>query len=261
MELKIGIFDSGIGGITVLHQACRSLPREEYLYFADVDHVPYGTKKKEEIIGYVDDAFGFMMTKNVKAIVVACNTATSVAIGRLRKKYRIPILGMEPAVKPAVRRNNGKRVMVVATPVTLREEKLKNLLTAVDENHVVDLLALPKLVSFAERGEFDSAELRKYLAEAFSPYRLGDYSALVLGCTHFNYFKDTFRKMFSADADLIDGCAGTVNHLAEVLREKGLLENNARSVEYYVSKRRVSDKASLRRIEALHRRLDQMLTY
>ena len=143
--MKIGIFDSGIGGLTVLRQAMRSLPKEQYLFFADTAHVPYGTKTKEEILSYVDSAVNFMAEKGVKAIVIACNTATSAAIGYLRAKYSIPILGMEPAVKPAVQRNRGKRVMVIATPVTVREEKLKNLLAAVDKDHVVDLLALPEL--------------------------------------------------------------------------------------------------------------------
>lgn len=261
MDLKIGIFDSGIGGLSVLHEAFLLLPKEEYLYFADEEHAPYGIRKKEEIIGYVDEAVDFMLKKEVKAIVIACNTATSVAIGYLREKYKIPILGMEPAVKPAVRRNRGKRIMVIATPVTVREEKLKNLLTAVDGNHIVDLLALPKLVPFAEKGEFETEELRQYLRGEFSRYRLEDYSALVLGCTHFNYFKDTFRKMFPADADLIDGCAGTIRYLAEVLREKGILENGGLKVEYYFSKRKIEAEADLRRIETLHDRLETMLQY
>jgi glutamate racemase len=259
--LRIGVFDSGIGGLTVLHQAFLSLPQEEYLYFADTEHVPYGTKTKEEIIRYVNEAVNFMISRDVKAIVIACNTATSVAIGGLRKKYKIPILGMEPAVKPAVRKNPGKRVMVIATPVTVREDKLKNLLAAVDERHIVDLLALPKLVTFAEKGEFETDELRQYLDDKFSGYRLEDYSALVLGCTHFNYFKDTFRKIFSADVALIDGCAGTIRRLSEILREKGMLESNGFQVEYYFSKKKVKDQETLARIGELHDRLDEMLRY
>lgn len=261
MDLKIGIFDSGIGGLSVLHEAFLLLPKEEYLYFADEEHAPYGIKEKEEIIEYVDEAVDFMVKKGVKAIVIACNTATSVAISYLREKYRIPILGMEPAVKPAVQRNRGKRVMVIATPVTVREEKLKNLLTAVDGDHIVDLLALPKLVPFAEKDEFETEELNQYLRGEFSRYDLKDYSALVLGCTHFNYFKDTFRKIFSADVDFIDGCAGTIRHLAEVLREEGGLENSGFKVEYYFSKRKIEDEADLKRIERLHDRLEKMLQY
>lgn len=259
--MKIGIFDSGIGGLTVLRQAMRSLPKEQYLFFADTAHVPYGTKTKEEIVSYVDSAVNFMAEKGVKAIVIACNTATSAAIGFLREKYSIPILGMEPAVKPAVQRNHGKRVMVIATPVTVREEKLKNLLAAVDKDHVVDLLALPELVNFAEKEEFESDAVRRYLENEFSAYHLKNYSALVLGCTHFNYFKDTFRNMFPPETELIDGCAGTVSHLANVLKKNGMLESGRLTVEYYASMRKIEDEASLRRIESLYRRLDKMLPY
>lgn len=259
--MKIGIFDSGIGGITVLHQAALSLPREQYLYFADVDHVPYGVKTKEEIVHYADDAVGFLVQQGAKAVVVACNTATSVAIAALRKKYPVPILGMEPAVKPAVQHNDGKRVMVIATPVTVREKKLKNLLARFDEEHRVDLLALPRLVSFAERGEFETEALKDYLKQEFSPFDLSNYSALVLGCTHFNFFKDSFHKLFPNGVDLIDGSAGTVNHLKEVLQKQDLLENQSFRVDYYLSKRKVQDPKALERITRLHHRLDEMLKY
>ncbi len=259
--MKTGILDSGIGGLTVLHQALQTLPNEDYLYYADTDHVPYGTKTKEEITGYADEAVLFLAQKGVQAVVVACNTATSAAIGFLRSKYAFPILGMEPAVKPAVRRNAGKRVMVVATPVTIREDRLQNLLRRVDGEHSVDLLALPRLVTLAESGEFNSDRVRRYLEDEFSRYDLTRYSALVLGCTHFNFFKDTFRRIFPPDVALIDGSAGTVNHLRDVLRENGLAGGGSGRVEYYQSGRRLEDRASLERIRALHRRLDAMLRY
>lgn len=245
--------------MAVLHQAFLSLPKEEYLYYADVDHVPYGEKKKDEIIRYVDEAVGFMVSKDVKAAVIACNTATSVAIESLRRKYSIPILGIEPAVKPAVEGCEGKRIMVVATPVTVREEKLKNLIARVDEDHMVDLLPLPRLVTFAEKGEFNSPELWEYLKSEFSKFDLSDYSFLVLGCTHFNFFKDSFRRIFPRCVCIIDGSVGTVNHLTDVLKENGLLENNACTAEYYLSGRKVTDAAGLERIQKLHERLDQML--
>ena len=258
-KLKIGIFDSGIGGLTVLHQAMLLLPEEEYLFYADTDHVPYGEKTKEEIVRYVSGAVRFMVEKGVKAVVIACNTATSVAIGALRREYAIPVLGIEPAVKPAVEENDGKRIMVIATPVTVREERLKNLIARMDEDHLVDLLPLPKLVRFAEAGNFRSPEVSAYLCGQFAGYDLENYSSLVLGCTHFNFFKDTLSEIFPRSVDFLDGSEGTANHLAEVLRENGLLEHNARTVDYYRSGRKVTDAESLRRIRRLHERLDQML--
>ena len=117
--VRIAFFDSGIGGLTVLHQAKKLMPQEDYLYYADTDHVPYGSKTKEEIRRYVEEAADFIAAQDVKALVVACNTATSVAIQSLRARYSFPILGMEPAVKPAVKNIAvSKRVLVTATPVT-----------------------------------------------------------------------------------------------------------------------------------------------
>lgn len=259
--MKIGIFDSGIGGLTVLHQALRSLPREDYIYYADTDHVPYGTKTREEIIQYVDKAVDFLIGKGVKVVVIACNTATSAAADYVRNKYGLPILGMEPAIKPAVAGSNGKRVMMIATPVTVREEKLRNLLMQVDDNHRVDLLALPDLVRFAEEGWFEEASVEQYLRQELAPYELTDYSSLILGCTHFNYFKDTYRRIFPKEVAFIDGSAGTVNHLKRILEERKQLEKNHGFVEYYMSGRPVYREEELNKLASLHKRLDRMLNY
>ncbi|MDF2485802.1 MAG: glutamate racemase [Herbinix sp.] len=259
--MKIGIFDSGIGGLTVLHQALITLPKEDYIYYADTDNVPYGTKTREEIIRYVDHAVDFLVGKGVKAVVIACNTATSTASDYVRNKYTLPILGMEPAVKPAVARSNGKRVMVIATPVTVREEKLRNLIRQVDDDHRVDLLALPGLVKFAEAGEFEGEEVNQYLRREFSSYDLQNYSALILGCTHFNYFKDSYRKIFPKEVAFIDGSVGTVNYLKRILVGKNQLENNHGTVEYYMSGRPVYQEAELAKLARLHQRLDKMLKY
>ena len=257
--MKIGIFDSGIGGLTVLHQAMLLLPEEDYLFYADTDHVPYGEKTKEEIVRYTDEAVRFLLQKGAGAIIIACNTATSVAIRELRRRYHVPILGIEPAVKPAVEECDGsRRIMVIATPVTVREEKLKNLIARVDEDHLVDLLPLPKLVRFAEAGDFRSREVTAYLRGRFAAYDLGRYSSLVLGCTHFNYFKDTLSGIFPPTVDFLDGSEGTARHLAEILRENAPAAPRTGRVDYYRSGRPVADAASLARIRRLLARLEEM---
>ncbi len=259
--MKIGIFDSGIGGLSVLHQALITLPKEDYIYYADTDNVPYGTKEREQIIGYVDHAVDFLVGKGVKAIVIACNTATSIGAEYVRHKYTLPILGMEPAVKPAMARNNGKRVMVIATPATVREEKLRNLIELVDDEHLVDLVATPGLVQFAEAGVFETEKVEQYLRKEFAPYRLENYSALILGCTHFNYFKDTYRKIFPRETAFMDGSVGTVNYLKKILTEQNLIENNHGTVEYYTSGRPMYRDEDLLRLTRLHERLDKMQRY
>ena len=256
--MNIGIFDSGIGGMTLLHQAMITLPQENFIFYADTDHVPYGTKTKEQVVGFVDEVMQFMIAHDCKAVVIACNTATSVAAEIMRSKYEIPIIGIEPAVKPAVEQSAGKRVMVVATPLTIQEEKLKNLVEKVDDAHLVDLLPLPRLVPFAERGEFNTPQLEEYLREMLAPFSLEEYGELVLGCTHFNYFKDSFRKLLPSHVQMIDGSAGTVNQLKRVLERKGQLEQNEGSVRYFVSGRELTGEKELQRMEMLHKRLEHM---
>lgn len=263
---NIGIFDSGIGGITILHQAMALLPRENYIFYADTDHVPYGTKSREEVLGYVDAVMRFMLNHDCKAVVIACNTATAVAAEVMRERYRIPIIGIEPAVKPAVGESKGKRVLVVATPLTIRDERFRSLVARVDYAHLVDLLALPGLVEFAENGEFESNAEFAYLQKKLSAYDLNQYGELVLGCTHFNYFKDSFRKLLPPQVRLIDGSEGTVRQLARVLEARGELtgpcqgtvNRNDTSVRYFYSGRAVTDVREFGRIEQLHQRLEQM---
>ena len=213
--MRIALFDSGIGGLTVLSHARRVLPSEEFLFFADRDHVPYGTKSVTAVRGYVREAFRFLVEKQgAEAVVVACNTATSVAVDEMRRLYEVPIIGMEPAVKKALEQDGERRVLVTATPITINGEKLRQLVSAHDTKSLVDLLALPRLVEFAERKEFVSPQVEEYLWNALAPYDLLKYSAIVLGCTHFNYFKDTLRRLLPKTIRFVDGNEGTVEELA-----------------------------------------------
>ncbi|MDE6364427.1 MAG: glutamate racemase [Lachnospiraceae bacterium] len=263
--MYIGIFDSGIGGMTLLHQALVLLPQENFIFYADTDHVPYGTKSREQVVSYVDEVIRFMIAQNCKAVVIACNTATAAAAEQMRSKYKeLPIIGIEPAVKPAVAERDGKRVMVVATPLTVHEKRLQKLVERVDDEHVVDLLELPGLVEFAERGEFESEHVTAYLQEKFAGYALEQYGELVLGCTHFNYFKDTFRTLLPQGIHILDGTLGTVRQLMRVLASKEALvpqtadEAAGGKVRYFASGREILDADGLERINKLHERLEKM---
>ena len=256
--MKIAVFDSGIGGLSVLYEARKALPEEQFIFFADEDNVPYGTKTKEEIQSLVADAFDFLVSKGVKAIVVACNTATSAAVTEMRRRYDLPIIGMEPAAKKALDMDGEHRVLVVATPVTVKGNKMKVLIEHVDKQHLVDLHPLPRLVEYAEQQEFNSQAVLDYLGRELSPYDFSEYSSLVLGCTHFNYFKDTFRGLLPEHVSLVDGNAGTVRELIRRLKERNLLEKQTPSIEYYYSGRRVQDKEELHRLESYLQRLGCM---
>ena len=233
--MKIGFFDSGMGGLTVLHEALRLLPHERFVYFADSQHAPYGNKPKQQIKQYVFEAVRFMATQDLKALVVACNTATSIAIDELREQFEFPILGMEPAVKPAVNSVANKRVLVFATELTLREAKFKKLVSVVDTHRQVDYIPLQELVVMAEQFTFDESVILPYLQHKLAHLDLTQYGAMVLGCTHFPYFKKFFRQLIPADIQLIDGSVGTVNHLKNVLANN-LTTQGESEVEYYISK-------------------------
>ncbi|MCR5784908.1 MAG: glutamate racemase [Eubacterium sp.] len=266
--MKIGFFDSGIGGLTVLHEAYHLLEGSEYIFYGDTDHVPYGLKTNDEIMGYADDILKFFVNENVDAAVIACNTASAVAAKRLREKYSLPIIAMEPAVRPALKTD--ERILVLATPVTLREEKLKNLIKREGGDGRTDLLPLPDLVGFAEKEEFDSENVREYLSDKFSDYDVDLYSAVVLGCTHFNYFKDVIREYFSDKTELIDGAVGAVKRAADLLGAKVKTEDEKLEIKdinslfktykttYYFSGKKVVDDASLSHIMRLHNRLEKM---
>jgi glutamate racemase len=221
--MKIGFFDSGIGGLTVLGQALKILPFANYIYYADIEHIPYGEKTKSEVRQYVQKAMDYMAEIKVDAVVIACNTATSVANVKLRKNYSFPIIGMEPAVKPAVAycKERGKKVLVLATNLTLQEEKFHQLVHKLDATEMVDTIALGGLVKFAEQFEFDTLDVNQYLQNEFAPLELLDYGAIVLGCTHFPLFHKVLQQSFTKETAFFDGSIGTINHLADILKQKG----------------------------------------
>jgi glutamate racemase len=245
--MRIGFFDSGIGGLSVLYEALRQLPREDYLYFADDANAPYGNKSKEEIRCSVFEAVDFLAEMNIKALVVACNTATSVAIMDIRQKYGFPIIGMEPAVKPAVNSVVGKRVLVFATPLTLRESKFIGLLSQVDIHKAVDYLPLQELVAYAENYQFDRAVILSYLNECLKGYDLSRYGAVVLGCTHFPFFRGHIREIFPKGTVIVDGNRGTVQNLKNTLTSIGRIHEGSGLVAYYRSGKRVVEQYTMER--------------
>lgn len=254
----IGFFDSGIGGLSVLREALKLLPNEDYIYYGDTDNAPYGIKTKEEVKELTFSTVEFLVRHNIKALVVACNTITSVAVRDLRLKYDFPVIGMEPAVKPAVERNSNahKRVLTLATPLTLKEEKFQSLVSRIDTEHIVDMLPAPKLVEFAESFIFNGPVVEAYLREIL-PADINQYGTLVLGCTHFPLFKEVLRKIVP-DIDIIDGNKGTVRHLHEVLKAGNQLSTSDEKgrIIFYKSGAVVDDPALL---EHYYRLLGQVI--
>lgn len=221
--MRIGIFDSGIGGVTVLKKALEYLPDAEYIYYADTKNVPYGVKKGHEVLGHVFEAFNFLSQKDIQIAVIACNTATSVAVSELRKKYTFPIIGMEPAIKPAILNNSGKKILVLATSLTLQERKFEELICSLDKQQRVHKLALDELVVYAEQFNFDSETVIHYLQEKLSNIDFAEYETIVLGCTHFVYYSKIIQEIAGKNISVIDGNEGTVINM--VRKMKGMIFN------------------------------------
>ncbi|AFK05295.1 Glutamate racemase [Emticicia oligotrophica DSM 17448] len=225
----IGVFDSGIGGLTLLHEIIRQLPNEQYCYYADTENVPYSTKTEEQIKEYVDKAVNYFLEIGVKAIVLACNTATNVCVEDLRTRLSIPIIAIQPAVKVAIdndtRELDGKRkhILVCATPITLRSARFQRLLDSLDANNIVERMALPELVRLAEKEDF-GIDAENYILETLKQIDIQKFGSIVLGCTHFTYFEPIFYKL-APQLSIFDGNEGTARHLKNILNKLHLLES------------------------------------
>ena len=219
----IAVFDSGIGGISVLRELVKQMPGENFLYFGDSANAPYGEKSTQQVKELTLSAAQRLSGRSLKALVIACNTATSAAIKELRQTYpELIVVGIEPALKPAADRFPQGHIGIMATQVTLREEKLHNQLARFP-NMQVALIPAPGLVELIESGKADAPETEALLRSVLSPY-VGKLDALVLGCTHYPFVKAAIQKILP-ETLLLDGSEGTARHTKHLLEEAGLLEN------------------------------------
>ncbi len=225
-DMPIAVFDSGVGGISVLKELVRQMPNENFYYRGDSINAPYGTRPVEEIRDLTFQNIEYMAGKGIKGVVVACNTATSAAVSPLRKVYPdMPIVGIEPAVKPAVEHCPNGRVLVMATPMTVGGVKLERLIDRFRGNAEVITLACPGLMEFVEQGKLEGEELEAYLRDLLEPYIKEPVGAVVLGCTHYPFVQNTVQKILGDDVYIVDGSAGTAREMKRRLKESGLLSD------------------------------------
>ena len=234
MNDLIGFFDSGLGGISVLHEAVRVMPNEHYIFFGDNKNAPYGPRPLREIRDLSAAGIQRLLDRGVKAVVIACNTATSAYAETVRAEHpELPIIGMEPALKPAHFARHGGKVIVLATDATLRLEKFKRLMARYGDD------AIPVvghgLVELVESGRAKSPEAAERVRALLAPYADRQIDAVVLGCTHYPYLRDHIQRVFP-DARLFDGREGTVQRLKSQLERYGLRSDDGPgSVEYLSS--------------------------
>ena len=221
----IGLFDSGVGGISVLRHMLRLMPDERYLYMGDSANAPYGTKTKEQVRQLSFAVAEKLIARGIKALVVACNTATSAAINDLRSAYPdLIVVGIEPALKLAADRFPKGNLGVMATPMTLREEKFDLLLHRFDSQCRVSKIPAPGLVELIEQGRGNSAEAEILLRSLLKDY-IGNIDALVLGCTHYPFAAEAISRVLGEQVALLDGGDGTARETKRRLALEGLLND------------------------------------
>ena len=231
---NIGIFDSGIGGVTVLKEIKKILPNENYIYYSDSKNNPYGDKEKEKIIEICDNILTKLLKEDCKAIVIACNTASAISSDYLRKKYKeIPIIAIEPAYKMVYDYSYEKPTLIMATKGTIESEKF-NLLLKKYNNNKTYLLPCIGLADKIEKGNRE--EIKEILKLELEQYK-GKVKNVVLGCTHYPLVKKEIKEILGDDIEFFDGSPRHAIHLKEVLKEKNLInEKNDGKIIFYDSK-------------------------
>ena len=224
----VGVFDSGVGGISVLRSLVAELPHEDFRFFGDSANAPYGEKTEAQVLELARAIVERMLAEGAKALVIACNTATSVAAAPLRAAYPdVPIIGIEPALKPAVVAGPHDRILVMATPVTLRLDKYHELAETYAQGANVASVPCPGLAARIEQGNLDAPDVRELIAGCVGSYA-GAVDSVVLGCTHYPFVRDVIAQVLGPGVRFFDGGAGTARQLRARLERAGLLATRER---------------------------------
>ena len=212
----IGVMDSGLGGLSVLKEIIKLMPNEDYVYFGDSANAPYGTRTAEDVYRLTKNVVEMFIDQyNVKAVVIACNTATSAAAARLRAEYDLPIIGLEPAIKPAAIDYPHGKIIAMATELTLAGSKFENRVRELGSNAEIIKVPAPDLVEYVEHGELDSTNVKNYLHQILDDKLPVD--AVVLGCTHFPFVQAAIQEVVGQDVAIYDGSSGAARQLKHQL--------------------------------------------
>lgn len=238
MDKPIGIFDSGIGGLTVVKEVIKLLPHENIVYFGDTARVPYGIKSKETIIKFSLENTLFLLQKDVKMIVVACNTSSSLALPIIRKHFKIPIIGViMPGAKEAVYATKNGKIGVIGTRATINSGAYEEEIKRLDSGIKVYSQSCPMFVPIVEEGWMNDGIARKVAEKYLSPLKAKGIDTLILGCTHYPLLKRKIQEIVGYSVKLIDSAQQVAVEVKQVLSQEGLLNNARRSAtrEYFVS--------------------------
>lgn len=223
-ERPIGVFDSGVGGMTVLKELQRRLPKENFVYLGDTKRFPYGSKSKQTIIQLTKDGIEFLISKNVKLIVIACGTATSQALEEVQNKYHVPIIGViEPAVE-YLKQSNKKQIAVIATAGTVRSDGWKNAIVRKIPEAKLQSIACPLFAPMVEEGWYDNKIAKLVVKEYIKPLKKAE--ALILGCTHYPLLTKVIQKQIGKKTEIINIGIHVAKRVEDILKQKELFSNN-----------------------------------
>lgn len=230
----IGVFDSGIGGLTVLHQIIGTLPRENTVYLGDTARAPYGTKSVETVLRYSFENSEFLVERGVKIVVVACNTSTAIALNQLRDRLSVPVIGViEPGVRRAIKSTKNKKIGVIGTEATIQSGAYTHALKAADPAIEVYSRACPLFVPLVEEGWTDN-EVVKVTAKVYlQGFKQSGIDTLILGCTHYPLLKNAIRKFMGGGVRLVDSAEETAKAVEAVLRKTSSTRKNGKGTHSF----------------------------
>lgn len=230
----IGVFDSGIGGLTVVKEIMEQLPGESIVYIGDTARVPYGTKSKETVTKFTFQCIRFLLTKNIKAVVIACNTASASSLLEAKAHFEIPIIGVvEPGAKSAAANTRTKRVGVIGTEGTVNSKAYEKEINKIDANIKIYAKPCPLFVPIVEEGWYNSQVATIVAEEYLKELKEMNIDSLVMGCTHYPLLRETLSKVMGEGVSLINPARETAEEVKIVLRQKGLLREDLREKPYY----------------------------
>lgn len=234
----IGIFDSGVGGLTLLKSIKRILPNEQLIYFGDTAHLPYGTKSPKVVQNFSLQIAKFLVGFKIKSLVIACHTASSSALSDLKIKLDIPVIGViEPSAQKAVTTTKNQKIGVIGTKTTIESGSYQSFIQKINPKISITTVAAPLLVPLVEEGWVNKEATRIILKEYVAPFKKAQIDTLILGCTHYPLIKPLFRRELGSKVFLIDASIETALYLKKLLNQKSLINNGISTPDYrfYVS--------------------------
>lgn len=257
MDRPIGIIDSGVGGLTVAREIARQLPKEKMLYIGDTDRCPYGPRPVEEVRTFTWEMIDWLLQKNIKMLVIACNTATAVVLEEVKETLSIPVVGViQPGAITALKRTKAEKIAVIGTVGTINSGAYVKALHTINENVKVETLACPPFVPLVESGIYDDEEAEKIVRETLAPLLEKSFDTLILGCTHYPLLQDIIQKVVGKDISIISSGDETAREVSTILHYQGLLQTKETNPQHIFF-----TTGSPRRFQMIANRwLDQQIT-